>query len=48
MAAKKKRKKTLAVKIDAATSKELVRLRKEGFAVYIDKQGRIKKFPFHG
>lgn len=49
MAAKKKKKvtKTLAVKIDPATSKEIARLRKAGYGVFIDKHGKIMKFELH-
>lgn len=46
-AAKKKRKKSIAVKIDAETKREIVRLRKAGYGIFIAKDGSIKKFKFH-
>lgn len=46
-AKKKKRPQTIAIKITQAQQKEIVRLRKEGYGVFITGDGKIKKFPFH-
>lgn len=46
-AKKKKRPKTIAVKITKEQQKEIVRLRKQGYGVYIAGDGKIMKFPFH-
>jgi hypothetical protein len=47
MAKRKKAKKSIAVKIDAATKKEIVALRKQGYGVFIARDGSIQKFKLH-